>query len=67
MLCEVLGVKPTRTDLRIAHIKVGNLFGDVPCNKDFIEAKQANLKPNLRVRNGRFEAFLEVENLEAQS
>lgn len=64
MICEVLGIKQTRTELRIAHVKVGQLFGDVPCDKHFIEAKQANLKPNLRVRNGRFEAFLQVENLE---
>ena len=64
MICEVLGIKPTRrADLRIAHIKVGNQFGDAICSKDFIEAKQANLKPNLRVRDGRFLAFLEVENL----
>lgn len=64
MKCEVLAVRETKNGFRIAHIKVGQLYGDVPCDRQFAQAKEANLKPNLRVRNGRFEAFLLVENLE---
>lgn len=64
MKCEVLSVRETPRGFRIAHVKVGQMYGDVPCDRQFSERPQAELKPHLRVRNGRFEAVLRVQNEE---
>lgn len=64
MKCEVLGIRETKGGMRIAHIKVGQMFGDAPVDRQFVQEPQAFLKPHLRIRNGRFEAVLRVENLE---
>jgi len=64
MKCEVLAVRETKNGFRIAHIKVGQLYGDVPCDRQFTYDQIAELKPHLRIRNGRFEAALRIENIE---
>ena len=62
MNCEVLSVKQINKNLRVAHVKAGDMFGDVPCDYSFVEQKPAKLKPVLRVHAGRIGSKLFVVN-----
>lgn len=63
MKVHVLGIRIVGKGIRIAHVKAGELFGDVPA-RDGVQAGQAgSLKNTVMVRDGRLIASLYVEPL----
>lgn len=62
---QVLQVRIVGKGIRIAHVKAGDLFGDVPARDGVQVGQPAMLKNGLRVRDGRLIAALYVESLSA--
>jgi len=62
---EVLSVRPTRGGLKIAHVRAGEFFGDVPATGDVIEGAAAHLRVTLVCRDGRLGASLRCEREKA--
>jgi len=60
MQVQVLYTKPTRSGGRIAHVKAGSLFGDVPCDRN-IEPGLAELTTKLYRFQGRLMVTLKVQ------
>lgn len=58
---DVLSVRPTRGGLKIAHVKAGEFFGDVPAMADVQEGAPAHLRVTLVCREGRLGASLRCE------
>lgn len=61
MKCQVLGMKKTSGGLPVAHIRVGDLFGDVLATKDVIGPGEYELKVTLREKEGRLVPLARVE------
>ena len=55
MHCQVLHVRATRSGFRVAHVQVGDLFGDVPAELGVTAGEPADLRPRYRVQRGRIE------------
>jgi len=64
MKVEVLQVRIVGKGIRIAHVKAGDLFGDVPARDGVQVGQLAMLKNGLRVRDGRLIAALYVEPIQ---
>jgi hypothetical protein len=60
MKCEILAVR-MQGNLKIAHVQAGEKFGDCLAG-DGAKAGPGVLKPELRIRAGRFEAIVKVQN-----
>lgn len=63
MEVQVLGIRNTQTGKTIAHVRAGNLFGDLPCDPDVVVDKTAKLVIKLHVFDGRLQANCRVETL----
>lgn len=63
MEVQVLGIRSTQAGKNIAHVRAGNLFGDVPCESDVTSDSQAKLVIKLHVFSGRLQANCRVEVL----
>jgi hypothetical protein len=61
---QVLQVRIVGKGVRIAHVKAGDMFGDVPARDGVQAGQSAVLKNILRVRDGRLVAALYVEPLQ---
>lgn len=61
MDADVLAVRTVSKGLRIAHVKVGQVFGDVPAGADVEAGAAAMLKVTLVSREGRLGASVKVE------
>jgi len=58
--CKVLGVRDTAKGFRVAHVQVGQFFGDVPADDGIVAPGSAFLETRLRVRMGRLEIGLKA-------
>ena len=65
MNIKVLQIRTVGKGIRIAHVKAGDLYGDVPATDDVKENTEAFLRTTHGVRDGRLQAFLRVEKLPA--
>ena len=59
MQCQVLAIRQTTGGMYVAHVQVGQFFGDVPAEEG-VKPGRAELRNKLRVRNGRLESVLRV-------
>ena len=62
MECKVLGVKQVSSGLRFAHIQVGQLFGELPCEEGIQADSMGFVKVTAVARNGRIEFKGKVVN-----
>ena len=62
----VLAIRTVGKGLRIAHVKAGSLFGDVPAVEGINEGEYGFLRATMGVRDGRLQSFLRLEKLTAQ-
>jgi hypothetical protein len=63
---EVLAIRTVGKGLRIAHVKAGKLYGDVPALDDVTEGCKGFLRSSLGIREGRLQCFLRVEKFTDQ-
>ena len=61
MKVNVLGIRIVGKGIRIAHVKAGELFGDVPARDGVQVGQPATLKNTVMVRDGRLIASLYVD------
>lgn len=61
MQVDVLAVREVGKGLKIAHVKAGRFFGDVPAARDVEPQQPAFLRITLVAREGRLGASLKVE------
>lgn len=59
MQCTVYAVRTTTSGLLIAHVQVGQYFGDVPAEEG-VKPGLADLRNRIRVKQGRLESVLRV-------
>ena len=65
MKVQVLQIRIVGKGLRIAHVKAGDLFGDVPAGDGVNEGQVALLKNSVRSIAGRLQSSLRVERIES--
>jgi len=61
MKVQVLQVRTLGKGIRIAHVKAGDMFGDVPARDGVQVGQPATLKNSIYLRDGRLMAGLYVE------
>lgn len=62
MKVDVLQVRRSPKGLNVAHVKCGQLFGDVLATDDVTEPGEYEMKVTLRVVQGRLVPLIRVEN-----
>ena len=60
---QILQVRVVGKGFRVAHVKAGDLFGDVPCVDGLEPGAMACLKTSLVVVGGRLQASLKAERV----
>lgn len=58
MLCQVLAIRK-QGNLNIAHVQMGDKYGDCLASPG-VEVGKADMRPELRIKAGRFEAIVKV-------
>lgn len=61
MLVKVLYTRKLKTGQNVAHVQIGEMFGDVLATDDITGAGEYDLKSTLRQQDGRIVALIRIE------